>query len=125
MATQVNSEPSGGPPIIDSDHYVAMEASPEFAGLRRAFRLFVFPATAAFLTWYLLYVVLSAFARDFMSTKVIGNINVAFIFGILQFVSTFSIAYAYSRYADRKLDPTGTRIREELESEALGDRSVR
>ena len=50
---------------------------PRFVDLRRRFRNFVFPMTVAFLAWYLLYVVLSAFARDFMDTKVVGNINVA------------------------------------------------
>ncbi len=49
----------------------------------RRFRNFVFPMTVAFLTWYLLYVVLSAFGRGFMDTKVVGNLNVAFFFGLL------------------------------------------
>ena len=49
--------------------------------------------TVAFLLWYALYVLLSAYARDFMSTKVVGHINVALIFGLLQFVSTFLIAW--------------------------------
>jgi uncharacterized membrane protein (DUF485 family) len=72
----------------------------------------------AFLAWYLLYVVLSAYARDFMGTKVIGNINIALIFGVLQFVSTFLIAWAYSRYADAKLDPVSSKIRHDLEGDA-------
>ncbi len=47
------------------------------------------------MTWYLLYVVMSMWAHDFMSTKVVGNINVALVFGLLQFVSTFLIAWLY------------------------------
>ncbi len=118
MATDFKPDTGAGPPVIDADRYVAVQASEEFGGLRKAFRSFVFPMTAAFLTWYLLYVVLSAFARDFMSTKLIGNINVAFVFGLLQFASTFGIALLYSRYANRKLDPTADKIRHELESGA-------
>ena len=118
MATDFKPDTGGGPPIIDADQYVAVQASEEFGGLRKALRSFVFPMTAAFLTWYLLYVVLSAYARDFMRTKLVGNINVAFVFGILQFVSTFGIAILYSRYANRKLDPVATKIRRELESGA-------
>ncbi len=49
-----------------------------------------------------------------MSIKVVGNINVALIFGLLQFVSTFLIAWLYSRYADRNLDPVADRIRAEM-----------
>jgi uncharacterized membrane protein (DUF485 family) len=92
--------------------------SEEFAGLRKALRSFVFPMTAAFFLWYALYVLLSAYARGFMGTKVIGNINIALIFGLLQFVSTFLIAWLYSRYANRNLDPPADRLRQRLEGDA-------
>jgi uncharacterized membrane protein (DUF485 family) len=98
-----------------SDRYVAMQRSEEFIGLRKTLRGFVFPMTAAFFLWYALYVILSAYARDFMDTKVIGHINVALIFGLLQFVSTFAIAWLYARFADRKFDPTADRLRAEME----------
>jgi uncharacterized membrane protein (DUF485 family) len=95
--------------------YEQVQASADFQELRRRYRSWVFPVTIAFLVWYLLYVVLSAWARDFMGTKVFGNINVALIFGILQFVSTFVIAWAYARHADRRLDPLSTKLRGEIE----------
>lgn len=104
-----------GPPSPES--YLAMEESQEFAALRRAFRRFVFPMTALFLVWYLLYVLFSAYARDVMATKVVGNVNVALIFGLAQFASTFLIAYLYSRYAGRRLDPLAERLRGELEGD--------
>jgi uncharacterized membrane protein (DUF485 family) len=98
-----------------ADRYVAVQQSDEFAGLRRRLRGFVFPTTVAFFLWYALYVLLSAYARGFMGAKLVGNINVALLFGLLQFVSTFLIAWYYSRYAARTLDPTADRIRAELE----------
>ncbi|MQA94015.1 MAG: DUF485 domain-containing protein [Streptosporangiales bacterium] len=111
------SDPPATPVEIDGDgRYVAMSEDPRFVGLRRAFRGFVFPMTVAFLVWYLLYVLLSAYAREFMATPVAGNLNVAFVFGILQFVSTFLIAWWYSRFAARKLDPVADEIRAELEA---------
>jgi uncharacterized membrane protein (DUF485 family) len=109
------TDTSASPVQPDEERYVAVEESPEFGALRKTFRGFVFPVTVAFLVWYALYVILSAYARDFMSTKVIGNINVALIFGLLQFVSTFLIAWAYTRFARKKLDPPAARIREEIE----------
>ena len=90
--------------------YDRLHATPEFAELRRRYRGFVFPATVAFLAWYLLYVVLSTWATDFMSTKVVGNINVALIFGLLQFVTTFGLAYVYSRFSTTKLDPLARQL---------------
>ncbi|MFC6087282.1 DUF485 domain-containing protein [Sphaerisporangium aureirubrum] len=92
-----------------------MQASSEFQELRRRYRSWAFPVTVAFLLWYLLYVILSGFARGFMGTKLFGNINVALIFGILQFVSTFLIAWLYARHADRKLDPLSDKLRGEIE----------
>lgn len=71
--------------------------------------------TIAFFAWYLLYVVLSGFARDFMAIKLLGNINVALVLGLLQFVSTFGIAWAYSRFAEKRLDPLADEIRHEVE----------
>jgi uncharacterized membrane protein (DUF485 family) len=92
-----------------------MEDDARFIELRSRFRKFVFPMTAAFLAWFLLYVLLSAFGRGFMDAKVVGRLNVAFFFGILQFVSTFAIAWFYSRFADARLDPLSGELRTELE----------
>lgn len=95
--------------------YEQVQQSTDFQELRRRFRNFAFPMTAAFLAWYLLYVVMSGWARDFMGTKIVGNINVALVFGILQFVSTFLIAWLYARHADRKLDTLADKLRARVE----------
>ncbi|MDP9325044.1 MAG: DUF485 domain-containing protein [Candidatus Dormibacteraeota bacterium] len=99
---------------VAGDSIEQVQNSVEFRRLRRRFRTFVFPMTVAFLAWYLLYVIASGFARDFMGQKVIGNINVALIFGVLQFVSTFGIAILYTWYANRRLDPVSKKLRGEM-----------
>ena len=96
--------------------YDDMHASPEFTELRRRYRSFVIPATVAFLAWYLLYVVLSNWAGDFMSIQVVGNINVALVLGLLQFVTTFGLAYAYARYSNAKLDPLARELNDRYET---------
>jgi len=93
--------------------YDRLAESADFIELRRRYRSFVFPATVAFLTWYLLYVVLSNWAHDFMSKELIGHVNVALVFGVLQFVTTFVLAYMYSRYSVAKLDPLARKLDEE------------
>jgi uncharacterized membrane protein (DUF485 family) len=98
--------------------YVEVQQSAEFVDLRRRFRRFVFPMTALFLAWYFLYVLMSSFAVDFMSTKVFGEINVGLIFGLLQFVSTFAITIIYVRWADRRFDPAAEALRERVEGSA-------
>ncbi|MEU2610786.1 DUF485 domain-containing protein [Micromonospora sp. NPDC007271] len=106
--------PASAPAESAAERYLAVQRSDEFAGLRRALRGFVFPMTVAFFLWYALYVILSAYARGFMGTKIFGNVNVALVFGLLQFVSTFVIAWLYSRFADRRIDPVADRIRTEI-----------
>ena len=104
-----------GPPVDDGPQWEELQNSAQFADLRRAVRSFIFPLTVAFLVWYLTYVLCAAYARGFMDTPVLGNINVGLIFGLLQFVSTFGIALAYSRHADRRIDPLADRMRGEIE----------
>jgi uncharacterized membrane protein (DUF485 family) len=93
--------------------YTAIQHSEEFGVLRRRFRRFAFPMTLLFIVWYLVYVVLAAYAHSFMSIKVFGEINVAMIMGILQFVSTALITLAYLRFAKRRLDPQVDRVRQQ------------
>jgi uncharacterized membrane protein (DUF485 family) len=101
----------------DAQVFLDMQASPEFQELRNRLRRFIFPMTAFFLVWYLAYVLLGAYAHDFMATEVIGNINLGLILGLLQFVSTFVITGLYVRFANRELDPRSAAIREEIEGE--------
>jgi uncharacterized membrane protein (DUF485 family) len=111
----IESPETSGPPVISEAAYHEVAQSEEFGRLRKTFRGFVFPVTIAFFLWYSLYVILSAYARDFMGTKIVGNINVGLVFGLLQFVSTFLIAWLYARFASQKLDPVSSKIRRELE----------
>lgn len=104
---------------LGHDEWTRVHQSPEFAQLRRRLRGFVFPMTAIFLGWYLLYVLLADYAHGFMSIKVFGNVNVGLLLGLAQFVSTFVITGLYVRFANRNLDPIADQIREELE----GDRA--
>ncbi|MGB9281825.1 MAG: DUF485 domain-containing protein [Pseudonocardiaceae bacterium] len=105
----------GGHPPPPMDPWAAAHTSVEFVTLRTRLRGFVFPMTAFFLAWYFLYVLLAAFAPHYMAAKVIGNVNIGLIFGLLQFVSTFAITTAYVRFANRNLDPVSDRIRERVE----------
>ncbi|MCX4678176.1 DUF485 domain-containing protein [Streptomyces sp. NBC_01433] len=101
-----------------TEAFVAVQESAEFAELRRAHRSFAFPLTVAFVSWYLLYVLLCNYAGGFMSTQVVGNINMALVLGLAQFATTFLIAWLYSRHAARKLDPKAAAIKSRMEADA-------
>ncbi len=100
---------------VDGGFYTDVQKSEEFVDLKRRFRRFVFPMTAFFLAWYFLYVFLAIFATGFMSTIVVGNINVGLIFGLLQFVTTFAITMWYARWADKEFDPRAEALHDHLE----------
>ena len=84
--------------------YDELVETAEFREVRRRTGIFVIPATAAFLGWYLLYVLMSNWAHGFMSHKVFGHVNVALLFGLLQFASTFLIAGLYARHMNNQVD---------------------
>ncbi|GAB2481645.1 DUF485 domain-containing protein [Jatrophihabitans fulvus] len=109
-STEFEKEPTPPGSSGPTDSYLDVADSPEFAALRRTFRRFVFPLAALFLVWYLVYVLLSNYAVDFMSTKVVGNIHLGLIIGLLQFVSTFAITMTYARWADRRFDPAAEEL---------------
>ena len=91
-----------------------VQAGPEFTELRRRLRGWVFPMTAAFLLWYLAYVLLASYAREVMATPVSGGITVGLLVGLAQFASTFGLTAAYVRFARRRIDPLAARIRAEI-----------
>ena len=118
-SSDVHAQASRHDPVYDRLHETA-----EFEELRGRYRGFVFPWTVAFLSWYLLYVVLSNWAPAFMSQKLWGNINVALVFGLLQFVTTFLLAWHYSRFSTAKLDPLARQLDEDYVQNRQGGASA-
>ncbi|MEU3373093.1 DUF485 domain-containing protein [Streptomyces sp. NPDC006711] len=120
MATDASPPDTGtvpGPAGPSTEAFLLEQRSAEFGELRRAHRSFAFPLTIAFISWYLLYVLLSNYAGGLMATKVVGHINVAFVFGLAQFLTTFLIAWFYSRHASAQLDPRAEAIKSRMEDD--------
>lgn len=118
MATDAPPPSKAEHQLPPTEEFVRVQESADFGELRRSHRSFAFPLTVAFIAWYLLYVLLSNYAGDFMGTKLFGNINVALLLGIAQFVTTFLIAWWYSRHAAAKLDPKAEAIKSRMEGGA-------
>ncbi|WP_024804108.1 DUF485 domain-containing protein [Nocardia sp. BMG51109] len=113
--TDIDSAPAAPRPTPSAADFETVRSSPQFQELRTRLRRFVFPMTAVFLLWYLAYVLLGAYAHDFMATKVFGDINTGLLLGLAQFVSTFVITGLYVRFAGRQLDPRAAALRDRLE----------
>jgi uncharacterized membrane protein (DUF485 family) len=113
----VSTSPAGSPtdPALSDDPYLVVERSDRFQHLRSRYRRFIFPMGALFMTWYLLLIYCAGWQREWMSQPVYGALTVGYVFALLQFVSTFAIAFAYTRYADNRIDPEATELKAEVE----------
>ncbi|ONI91378.1 hypothetical protein ALI144C_01355 [Actinosynnema sp. ALI-1.44] len=92
--------------------FSAIAGSAEFVQLRRRILRFVLPMTGLFLGWYLIYVVLAAYAPEFMSIRVGDNITVGLLLGLSQFATTVAIMIGYVVFAKRRIDPATAQLRE-------------
>ncbi|WP_246186765.1 DUF485 domain-containing protein [Microlunatus speluncae] len=116
--------PEPGLPDEDSGQeraYASVARSQEFGELKRRYLGFAVVATIVFMVWYIAYVICNNWARDFMNIRLVGHINVALVFGLLQFASTFLIAILYARHAGKSLDPLADELHDRYESEKAGD----
>ncbi|MER7947891.1 DUF485 domain-containing protein [Streptomyces sp. NPDC096079] len=91
--------------------YLEVQRSPAFQEVRARYRRFVFPATLAFLLWYLAYVVAATAAPGLMSRPVVGAVNVAMLAGLGQFLTTFLLTWAYARHARLRRDRAALELR--------------
>jgi uncharacterized membrane protein (DUF485 family) len=95
--------------------YLEVQRGAAFQEVRRRYRRFAFPATAAFLGWYLLYVVLATTAPSLMARPVGGGLNVGLVAGLAQFVTTFLLTWAYALHARVRRDPAALDLRWETQ----------
>jgi uncharacterized membrane protein (DUF485 family) len=73
--------------------------SKEFKDLMATKRDFVVPAFVFFIVYYFLLPILVGYAPKFMETKVIGVVNLAYLFALSQFFMAWIIAWLYVRAA--------------------------
>jgi uncharacterized membrane protein (DUF485 family) len=82
-------------------NWEALAESEKFQELVRAKRRFVVPAMIVFIVYYFALPVLVGYARPFMERRVIGAVNVAYLFALSQFFMAWIIAALYVRAASR------------------------
>lgn len=97
----------------------AVGKDPEMVELERRHRRFVWPATAFFLVYYMALNVLAGTAPDLMGTKLFGEFTFGYLFALSQFLMAFVVAWVYSRWAARRIDPLATDLREKLHKQQI------
>ena len=82
--------------VADWDRVAAM---PEFRKLLASKRKFIIPATVFFIAYYFALPVLVGYAPGLMDQKVLGVVNLAYLFALSQFFMAWIIAALYVRAA--------------------------
>ncbi len=100
-----------GPGRSAAEIYLEVQRSAAFREVRSRYRRFVVPASLAFFTWYLAYVVAATTAHDLMARPVVGAVNVAMVAGLGQFFTTFLLTWAYARHARLRRDRAALDLR--------------
>lgn len=75
-------------------------ATKEFQDLMATKKVFIVPAFVVFVVYYFALPFLVGYAPNFMSTKVVGVVNLAYLFALSQFFVAWLIAWLYIRAAD-------------------------
>ena len=92
--------------------------NPEFKELLAAKARFIVPATVFFIVYYFALPILVGYHKDFMSTTVIGPVNLAYLFALSQFFMAWIVAALYMRAAAR-FDKMAKRLLDHLEASKL------
>lgn len=93
----------------------SIAASPKFRELHRRKTNFLFGWWAFATVFYLLLLLGVGYAPGLLKIKVIGNINVCYLFGLLQFVSSWGIAIYYAHVANKDFDRMTAELLSEIE----------
>ena len=78
-----------------------LAASKSFAALLAQKRRFIAPATAFFIVYYFALPILVGYFPELMSRKVLGPVNIAYLFALSQFIMAWAVAWLYVRAANR------------------------
>src|SRR3979411_1175674 len=82
-----------------ASQWEVLAASPEFRRLITAKRNFIIPAVIFFLVYYFALPLGNGRAPDLMNTKIIGNINLAYLFALSEFVMAWILDAVIIRLA--------------------------
>lgn len=115
MASDSRYRSEDGP--VSAAGETAVEAvgqDPELTELERRRNRFIWPVTVFFLVYYLSLNVLAGAAPDFMGRKIFGQFTFGYLFALSQFLMAFVVAWAYTRFARRRIDPLAADLRDKF-----------
>lgn len=110
---------SGAQHSTSNSVWARVARTDEFKHLLAAKAAFVIPTTVFFVVYYFALPVLVGYAPGFMQKKVLGPINIAYLFALSQFFVAWIIAFLYVRAA-RGFDDRAARLLRDLDESGHG-----
>jgi len=104
---------------IRSADWERVAAMDEFRSLIAAKRKFIAPAVIFFIVYYFALPALVGYAPGLMSRRVLGVINLAYLFALSQFFMAWIVAALYVRAAER-FDELARKIIHHLQRQSQG-----
>jgi uncharacterized membrane protein (DUF485 family) len=95
----VSRDKTAVPAQMTSIDWEKIASSSDFRELIREKRNFILPATIFFLVYYFGFLVFIGYFPEVAEMNVIGNINIAYLSAISEFVMAWALVYLYVRRA--------------------------
>jgi uncharacterized membrane protein (DUF485 family) len=92
--------PTAGSPTISKSEWDRIANSSKFKDLMATKKIFIIPAFVFFVLYYFALPILVGYAPQFMSIRVIGVVNLAYLFALSQFFVAWIIAGLYVKAAN-------------------------
>jgi uncharacterized membrane protein (DUF485 family) len=100
------TESSGQAPAqAENIDWEEIERSSAFQELVRKRKSFVLPGTIFFLTWYMGFILLTAYAEGFMSDRIYEGLTVGYVLALTQFLMVLVLGLLYLRMSANVFDP--------------------
>ncbi|MGW2088429.1 DUF485 domain-containing protein [Streptomyces sp. NPDC001880] len=97
-------DPAGAPAPAPGRHS-------DLRRLRTAYRLLRRVAALTALGYFVVFLLLSGFAKELLDTELFGGLNIGLVLGLCQLPVTLVAIVVYERTARRTVDPLAARIR--------------
>jgi uncharacterized membrane protein (DUF485 family) len=100
-------------------NWAAIDANPKFQALHRKKLFFLWGLMVFSIIYYFMLPICAAYFQDLFKIKVWGVVNVGLLFALSEFVVAWTIAFVYSRKANREFDSMTQEIVNELNSGSM------
>ncbi|MGW7198516.1 DUF485 domain-containing protein [Streptomyces chryseus] len=115
------------PPPREDHHEQSHPYSPhgDLDALRSGYRRLRRVSTFTALAYFVLFLLLSAFTPDLMTSEITGGLNIGLVLGLCQLPVALAAIALYERIARNRVDPLSATIQEQTAQAAQESRSPR